>query len=777
MRKSIALVGCTAVLFAAVAARSTPVRAATADAKGTLAAIIVTAEKRSESVQTVPIAMTVLPAAELAREGVQNVSDLSSMSSTLEFTSLTANTPGTAAFIRGIGTETVGGSTTTGSVAMVLDGVTLGNTSVADLFDVNHVEILKGPQGTLFGSSVSAGVINVVTNAPDPSAMSSRVRVEYGSGSLGSQYSRTSVHAVTNLPLTAESALRIAVHSDHNNGVFNDVYTGAPSSEPDNGARIRYLIHASDALTVNFTYDYNKSSHDNYPAIVYRYAPTTPPYDSLSNALAQCGVTPGVSNFDYCSQYVESFSQVDRGAALQLDWKIGGNTLTSITADRSRWNGGRSDIQSIPLAITESAFAFGSHCLFFNCVPIYAILPGGTNGLQTQDRHQFSEEIRLASPSSAKLEWLVGLYYAHYKMFDDEPGLLTANFGGGTFTAPTGWWAGVHTDEYAGFGNVTVHLSDASRVIAGARVTHTVVDEARFDPPDTGNQNLYALNTGETKFTWRLGYQHDLNRDTMAYAMVSTGFKAQEIRDALSAGIVAAAAAAGTSPLVEVAPETPINYEIGIKESALDDRLAIDGDVFYEHVHNYQGQTCGANNQGTISCYAANVSHVDSKGVEVDVFGRPLQSMTLNFSGTYDDATYPPGFNGSDGVSLAGYQVEYAAKTKMTLSAEEALPISAEYKLVIGADVTYRSALRLYTQAQPWFQAPAMTLFNARIGIRTSKHWSVYLFGRNLGAKPFPRQIYPTPFQSGAPGQPGGLWSVLDAGSKRLVGLQLQAKF
>lgn len=70
-----------------------------------------------------------------------------------------------------------------------------------------------------------------------------------------------------------------------------------------------------------------------------------------------------------------------------------------------------------------------------------------------------------------------------------------------------------------------------------------------------------------------------------------------------------------------------------------------------------------------------------------------------------------------------------------------------------------------------------MTLFNARIGIRTSKHWSVYLFGRNLGAKPFPRQTYPTPFRSGAPGQPGGLWSVLDAGSKRLVGSQLQAKF
>jgi iron complex outermembrane receptor protein len=232
----------------------------------TLGEIIVTAQKRAESVQSVPVSITVLPSEELARQGVQTIGDLSRMSASLEFTAASA-APGGGAFIRGIGTESVGGDTTTASVSVVLDGVVLGNTNVTDIFDVSRVEVLKGPQGTLFGSSVSAGVISLVTNAPDPSAMSATVSAEYGSGDLGSQYDRRSLRAVVNLPLTADSAVRIAAHTDDNSGVFYNPYENMQSDNPDNGARIRYLLKASDALTINVIADYNRSSTTGAPVL------------------------------------------------------------------------------------------------------------------------------------------------------------------------------------------------------------------------------------------------------------------------------------------------------------------------------------------------------------------------------------------------------------------------------------------------------------------------------------------------------------------------------
>ncbi len=773
----IRLSGVTALTAGLAMLGAAPVYAADAQAgaatEGTLEEVVVTAEKRTESVQTIPVSITVVPGDELVREGVSNLADLSTLSSGIEFTSITAGTPGTAAFIRGIGTETVGGSTTTGSVAMVLDGVTMGNTAVSTIFDVNHVELLKGPQGTLFGGSVSAGVINIVTNAPDLKATSAEVDLEYGSGTLGSQYERSSIHAVANLPISDNSALRIAFHADDNSGVFHDVWTGASSSEPNNGARIRYLWQPNENFTLNFTYDYSNATHDNYPSLTYRSAPANPPYNQLATALAACGVTPGTSNYDFCSQYDDLFTQLDRGAALQLDWKLGENTLTSITAERQRQNTDRSDIEAIPESIMQSAFALGTNCQFFNCVPIYAILPGGTNGVQSQNRQQISEELRLSSPSNKHLEWIAGLYYQRYKLFDNEPGLITDNFGGGTSTSPTNWWANVTTSEAAAFGNATYYFTDASRVVAGARYTHASVDESQYYPGNFGNNNVYSLDTGASEFTWRLGFQQDLAEHAMLYLMASTGFKAQEIHDQYLLTLPSGAVQLGN----EVKPELPVNYELGIKQSFFGNRLAVDADVFYEHVRDYQGQNCNANNTGTVTCEAANIPYINSKGVELDIFGHPIHSLTLNLSGTYDSAVYPGGYNGSDGVSLAGDQVEYASKVKITASAEESLPINSDYNFVVGLDYTYRSDQRLYTQAAPWFVAPASSLYNARIGIASNKKWSAYIFGRNLGATAFPRQIYPTPFQSGPQGQPGGLWEVLDANAKRLVGLQVQAKF
>ncbi len=736
--------------------------ASDATSKGTLEEIVITAEKRSESIQDVPVSVTIVPIEELTRQGVQTITDLSRMSAALEFTA-PATSPGGGGFIRGIGTEALGGDTATGSVSVVLDGVVLGNTNVTDIFDLNRVEILKGPQGTLFGASVSSGVISLTTNPPDPSKMSTSVQAEYGSGDLKSQYSRRSLRAMTNLPLTDTSAIRFSFHSDDNADIFHNVYSGQSSEDVDLGMRVRYLWNVSSDFTVNLIADYNKDTQSGAPELTYRGAPTG---SALAISSAQCGVTPGRRNFDYCSQYDDRQVQLDRGLSAQFDWQVGGNTLTSISSYRLGDRGGRDDITELPLSIETANFASGTHCGFgppYNCLPIYAILTGLPNQLGYVKRSLISEELRLASPQNNHFEWLAGIFYQHNRLQDDSPGFITIDFtqfGGGPVTNDTYAQVKVHTADYAAFGNFTYYLTDSTRLIAGARITHSTVSEDRYDPSVTGTQTLYSITTSATKPTFRVGLQENFAAHTMGYATISTGYKAPEIADNLG----------DPRGLYVVNAELPATAEIGVKQSVFDDLLAIDADIFYERVKDYQGQACFPSNVG-ISCAPSSVPVVNSKGIELDIFGRPMQGLTLNISGILNPATYPAGYLGSDGSDLSSKQLNYSSKTKLTFSGEQIIPLTGAFSFVFGADATYRSAQSMYLAAGPEFVVPANTVWNARLGLASSNNWSVYAFGRNIGAVSFPRQIYPTPFQT------GGLWQAFDSNSLRVVGLQLQSKF
>jgi iron complex outermembrane receptor protein len=727
-------------------------------ATGTLDEVVVTAEKRQESVQSVPVAITVIPAEELERQGVQQISDLARSSSSVEFTASSA-APGGGAFIRGIGTESVGGDTATASVGIVVDGVVQGNTNISDIFDISRVEILKGPQGTLFGSSVSAGVISVTTNAPDPTAYSGSVSAEYGAGDLGSEYQRRSLRAVLNLPLSDNSALRFSFHSDDNSGVFHDPYTGTSSDEPDIGARVRYMIAPTDDFKINVIADYNNYRGDGWVPLEYRSAPAGSP---TAEALAQCGITPSPSNFNNCSGDSNFRNQLDRGISLQLDWNVGPATLTSVTSYRLGDTSSRDDIETIPLSIAEGTI--GADCHFFNCVPIVAILPGGTNSVQTQSRQLFNQELRLASSTPSQLDWTAGLFFQRSKLYDNEPGLINALFTGFNYSS-TNFFASTSAEDIAAFGNLTYHLTDSTRLIAGGRITHSDVDESKNDPANSHTPDTYSIAGSNSVFSWRAGLQQDLATHTMLYFTVSTGFKAPEIADNL------AAPPARDGGLYVISPEKPTSYELGLKQSLLDNRLALDADVFFEDVKDYQGQNCVDNGQGTISCVPANVPKVQSKGVEVDMFGRPYEGLTVNLSAIYNPATYPGGYLGSDGTVIGGQQLNYSSREKVTLSAEQRVPLTGEWSGVGGVDYTWRSAQSLYPSAESGYLVPATSIVNLRLGVEESKRWSFFVFTRNLTNSHFPRQLYTVAFQ------PGAFFQSMDAASLRLVGLQAQAKF
>jgi iron complex outermembrane recepter protein len=730
------------------------------------AEIIVTAQKRAENVQQVPISVTVISADQLTRRGVQGIQDLSQASASLEFTAPSA-APGGGGFVRGIGTNLIGGATATSSVSVVLDGVVLGNTNVSDLFDTDRVEVLKGPQGTLFGSSVSAGVLNVTTKAPKIGETSGYLNGEMALTGMGSDYTRKVLRGAINLPVSDNSALRIAVQTYANDGMTRDAYTGQNETFDAYAVRVRYLAQFGDNVTFNLIGDYDRMLDDNNSLLTYRAA-TGP----VAQALAACGVTVGPENTDSC-QGLATYTHTDVGGiSAQFDVRLGdGVTLTSITSWRERLQHLANDLIGIAPDIARQYLAV-PNCTFTNCLPVVELVTGSAANPEIDRHNLFTQELRLASDANHHLEWVAGLYFQRATFAEFQPGDLKVNFGAPTDTVLFGWnnpgqWSS-HAADYAAFGNVTYYLGDATRLIGGLRYTHSTVWETESDYPNDSTSAFYTGSAKADALTWRAGVQHDFGRDTMVYLTASTGYKAPEINDALNSTTIAPAT---YSAMQAIKAERPTSFELGIKQTLFGHRLYVNADVFYTDVHDFQTQSCVSVPSG-LSCADINVPSVHTKGLEWDLFGHPFRGNTVNVSGIYNVAKYPAGFLGADGTDMGGYQLNYAPKFKMTVSLEQDVPLSARYALVVGGDATIRSSQSMYLSADPQFVVPGNTIFNARVSLKSTANWSVAVFGRNLGDKLYPTQLYPTTAFA-----QGGLWQVLDGNSRRTVGVQFDARF
>ena len=356
-------------------------------ATGTLEEIVVTAQKRTQSVQDVPISITVLGEDQVERMGFQDLTDLARASASLEFS--TDNSPGGGAVVRGIGTVTVSGQSAQSSVSVVLDGVVLSNLPVSDIFDIERVEVLKGPQGTLFGSSVSSGVISITTKAPDPTAASFRLNTEYASDSLGSEYDRLTVRGSANLPLGDNTAIRVAGYTYTYDGFSENPYTGNDSELENYGLRARLMSALTNNLTLNIIADYSNKDDNNPTTLTYYKVPTGSP---LFNALADCGITASPDNTDNCSDNRRRTQTENTGLSLQLDWDIGDVTLTSITAYRETDEERVNDILGIPTEIMQANLNFPNGCNPANvpCGLANTITPGYEGFPQLTDQNLFT---------------------------------------------------------------------------------------------------------------------------------------------------------------------------------------------------------------------------------------------------------------------------------------------------------------------------------------------------------------------------------------------------
>ena len=720
-----------------------------------LTEIVVTANKREERLQDVPIAVTVVGGPQLTQQNINEVVDL-----TRSVPSLNSVGPFGALSIRGIGSVAFSRSAE-GSVGVVVDGVALANSSAnpPELFDVARVEVLEGPQGMLFGRNSSAGVINIVTNAPDPThfEVAGHADVATRDNDIG--------RAMVNIPVADDAALRIAGSLTRSPNTQFNRYDGSTYNVDGESVRGRFKWDPSPDLTVNLIADYSDFIRKGgAPWSVYYSTPGS----LLSSRLAGCGVGVSQSNTDGCIDGGNDTSSESYGFSAQIDAKIADLTLTSISAYRG-----------------FTAHSYGSDA---DSVPVDRL---NVNASPDND-HNLSQEFRVTSPTGGWVDYVAGLYYFHSYLdaSNTQLGDLSTDLG---IPFPVGQILETQstTRSAAAFGQATVNLTRTLHLILGGRYGNEAVDATTVGSLPPGAVAPFASIAGvqgkanDRYFSYRAGAQYDLSHEVMFYATYTRGYKGPAVNDQSGGG--------GIPVLVE--PEIPHAGEIGLKSTMLDGRLAANLAIFYNRVTDFQTQYYDP----TIAQFIfGNAPSLTSKGISLELIGRPVQGLTINVGGLYNNAKYGSGYSvacaqlqtaaegcrttteggATTGTADAhGNQLVGAPQLKVTSSVEYAANVRNDISGFVSLDTVYTSRINFDAAYDPIDSNAAATIFGGRLGLRSDDgRYGASIFVRNMfdQYRPIVRFATPTAAQQF---DPQSYSQISGPESRRVVGLSLDGKF
>ncbi len=700
------------------------------DSDATAGDIVVTAQRRKERVTTVPISITVASQAQLERQQVNTITDLSRIAPSLEINSAPNQNTGGGGSIRGVGTQTFSAGATP-SVGIVVDQVSQGNANISDLFDVARIEVLKGPQGTLFGLTTSAGVINIATNAPDPSSFSARVRTELSdAGTAGSEFGNQIVQGLVNIPVDANSALRVSGLANLRQGPNRNLAQGGYNDSNRYGVRARYMWSPSDALSVNVIGDYTRGTV-SYGGDFFTFVRATV---ADTQALTRCGITPGVGNKDICTTLNPEQKTQNFGGSLQVDYQAEPFTVTSISAfRRTTLSAGVGTINRVDGLATQ-------------------LYTGPTKG----DTSLITQELRISSPANETFEYTGGLFLSNQRTVQQpERFRITVALPFGTIPVvdSPGALNNITDESMAVFGQTTIHATKQLSLLVGGR--YTAAKLSLDNTPVDAALNPSRLNS--EKFSYKLGAQYQFTRATMAYAFAARGFKGGQI--ALPNGL----------PPIVLQPEIPMSYEAGIKSTLLRGWV-LDLSAFYSEIGNFQTQNClVAAGSAQLVCLQSNIDGVKSRGAELNLFGQVTRNLSVNTGFIYAKTTYPDGFSGSDSSDLTGKQLAFSPRYKFTFSGEYEQPVTDVFSAFIAGDAIWKSKIRYEQTSNPDTQFKQHWLIGGRLGVRTAdERYSLGIFARNLF-----NQHEPSLFLASG----GSVLGLYGPQSYRQVGLQLDAKF
>jgi len=737
--------------------------AQTADDGTQLEDIIVTAQKRSENVQTVPIAISVLTADQLQNQHIFDASQLQYSVPSLQQQSKN-NQVGAANFsIRGVGTTVYG--QVEAAVATVIDDVALARPAlgVVQFFDLDRVEVLRGPQGMLFGKNASAGLINIVTAKPRIGEFEGLAHLSYGKTNSGSSGNEALAQVALNIPVSSNSAARISGFVTRQDGFGSNIYMTEILGLTEFGARLKYLWHPTDRLEIFLAGDYAK---ENGPGGSLLFRRVDAPGGFIAAQDAAVGITASPSNTKIASDAPTDNHFELGGVQGRVTYSFGGGySITNIAAWRAYHDRSMLETDQLPID-------------FFNV---------NNQGL---DQRQFSNELRLASPSGVVFEFQAGLYYLYIRdsglleqganlrpVFPPVPPGLTLFGGRGNVD--------LINRSYALFGQGKLSLSRSLRIIAGGRLTHDDIggiahgDTTGFVIGNTFSGTLSGT-LKETNFSFRVGAEYDVAPKVLAYVTFARGYKAPSF--------------GGSTGLAVVKPEIPSNIEIGLKSTLLDNRLVFNLALYHVLFQNYQAQ---AFDPVTLGFPLTNAGSVRAQGVEMDFRALPLQGLSLSGGLAFNDAIYknyqlgcyygqPTGTTGrnvclpNQTTDATGNQIAYAPKWTGAVSAEYEHTISNSLKGFVTGNFYYRSSVNFSAAHDPKTRVGAYGLFGGSLGIETTdSRISLSVFARNLFDKRTPTFIVAditSPFNGDA-ALGGDYWQSFGETSFRTIGASLDLKF
>jgi iron complex outermembrane receptor protein len=748
--------------------------------------IIVTAQKREENLQEVPLAISVIGGDAIANSGSVTLENAQYLVPSLNFRK-SGTTLNQALFLRGVGTINFSIAAEP-SVAAVLDGVVLSRAGegFTDLADVERIEVLRGPQGTLFGKNASAGVVSIVTKRPSNDF----------EGTVEASYFTKEEYrgrATINLPLGENIRSRFTgYYSEYDGNIRNITLNRKVNGYKHYGFRGAIEADLGDTITLLLRGDWRKAKDDCCAEII-----GTTPTNAAATALAATGIA-GDRTRRVAQNPMTATNEESWGVSLQADIELGEHVLTSITSYRG-W-----DNQEIRDGDWLDQPYVGLNQLH-------------DDGPQTSNT--FSQELRIASPTGNFLEYVLGAYYS--KADSDRtfarsvitcsastlpavaPGLTPCSTAAGVSTITTPYGIadfGSTFKNFAVFGQATFNISDDLRFIGGLRWTQDKLNiyhirrttlsgpgvGASFDSgvynngalvpaPGTGflagapNGIPFTANTKNDNFSGKAAVQVDLTDDNMAYLSYTRGYKGPAYNVFYNMATV-------HTNVIE--PETVNAFEAGLKNSFLDGALIVNLAAYYAKYKNYQANSPDFVN-GVRTTRLINAGSVSTQGFEFELVANPADNFSVNAGLAYNKAKVeqfrlPPGANAADlipsGTPLANApEWKFATGFDWTIETGGFANVELNGQLAMQSDQIYELSPSAAVRRGSTVDGYAIVDLSAAL-VDQNDGWRVALQVKNLFDKSFASSIV-----SGGPG--GAFRYIIPREADRYFGITARVNF
>jgi iron complex outermembrane recepter protein len=720
---------CTASILAcdARAEESQPDSGTSAD----VAEVIVTAQKRSERISTVPMSITAVTGDQLVKQGLTDPSDLEKIVPGFTYQKSTYGIP--VFSIRGIGDYDISLAVAP-TVSVYVDQVPLPYSAMTEgaPLDAERVEVLKGPQGTLFGQNSTGGAINYIANKPSTT-------LKYGGDLTYGSFNEVDTGGFVGGPLTDDVRARLAVNSEQR-GSWQRSYTRDATLGKKNFQTARLLLDWDPSSRIKLEFNLNGwlDKSDTQAAQFIQYYPS---------------VLPGRLD----PQLVLPTYPVAPHNARAADW----DQNFRLARDDTFFQGSlRADIELSDLITLTSISAYSD---------LHALDPSDTDGTDYDDFRitihgvvsSVAQELRLAGMMpNERLRWMIGTNYQHDKVFDDQ---YAEAMGTNDQVGPYKFNGGINgnhqvIDTYAAFGSLDYKLTNALTLQGSLRYTksNNAFKGCLFDDGDGTAAQVFSFLSGHTilpgqcvtlsdatdsplpivskqldehNLSWRVSLNWQVNYDTLLYANATKGFKA----GVFTTGSPLKAQAATPDP-----QESLLAYEIGAKTSWFNHALQATGALYYYDYKDKQilGEIDSGPPFGRVPGLVT-IPYSSVRGAELDLHWNPISQLALSLGGSYVDSKVDKDFITPDAfnqeINIKGEPFPNAPRWQGSGDVEYDWPITDAIQGYLGSTVSYRSRSSANFGNDPSFELPSRTILDVRAGVQSKDgRWRAQVWGRNV---------------------------------------------